>query len=348
MRIFYVLLLALFIFGCTEPPTDLNQSNTTNITNCTGPVCGVDDITYATDCDAEQANVSIAYKKECLVIETCMDSDGGQVIDMVGTISFGNETYMDYCISNSQLGEYVCDGGEISLMGVNCGEGNMCLGGICTTDPNYQNNTIYQACVGPTEVDLFSSSNVTFEGKTYSDNCVESTTVRKYFCNNDALDSTILNCASDYSCNLGRCEPKQYSCTDTDGTNLSSKGKVTVVYGSIISSENWDECENITTVVEYSCSVNNTMVSEKIDCGIGFKCNAATCVPSKCNDSDGGVNIYKVGTVVKEEESETDWCEGLQKIKEFTCVGDDIVSKTINCGVGYFCDVDHCVEGSVT
>ncbi|VVC03260.1 Uncharacterised protein [Candidatus Bilamarchaeum dharawalense] len=356
MRIHYLLLLLglLFVFGCTNPPPVDNQTNNTNDTivipkNCTGPVCGVDGQTYNTDCDAENENVEIAYKKACLVVENCIDSDGGNNKNMIGTVTKGSESFTDYCMDSNQLAEYYCADSNISLVGIPCGLGNICMNGACIVDPNYHENiTPVSACVGPSEVDISTAYTTTFANRTNKDTCMSYDLVKKYYCKNDKLESINIQCNPGYYCNLGRCELRQYSCSENDGgKNISSTGKTTALLGIMVISENFDECVDTSTLTEYYCLPNNTATSENIDCGTGFKCFDGRCVKSACNDSDGGFNIYKVGTAKGKDKLEhTDVCQDKKTIIEYYCIADDTTYQKLQCGVDYFCDVDHCVEGS--
>lgn len=359
MRFFilFIMLSLLFAFGCIDPPpisdnqsVNMTDNTSDNQTVCAGPVCGIDGNTYQTDCIAKAANITVAYDKECVVVESCLDNDDTNS-EIKSTVTKGDESYTDYCLNNNQVAEYVCVENEISLTNIPCNIGYMCLDGACISDPNYvPNNTVTKLCLGPTEVNISITSNVTFGGNTYTDSCIDYTVAKRYYCKNDKMESTNRPCDSGYFCNFGRCEKKQPKCSENDGgRDEIKKGKTTVLLGTLITSENFDSCVDIATLKEFYCFSNGTSTSEDIDCGTGFKCFDGRCVSSFCNDSDGGKNIYKVGVAVgKDDEEYEDRCDDLHHIIEYFCFGDDVTSDTISCGVGYFCDEDHCVEGSIS
>lgn len=355
MRFFLLLscLAIFFAFGCTNPPLPDNQSvnisDNTSGNQCTGPVCGVDGNTYLTNCIAEIANITIAYAQECVAAENCLDSDSSDSA-IKGTVTKSNENYTDYCLNTNQVAEYLCAVNEISLTNIQCNIGNLCLDGACVPDPNYVPNiTIAKLCAGPTEVNLAIASNVTFEDKTYSDVCLEYTLTKKYYCKNDKIESINQPCDSGYFCNLGKCEQKQFKCSESDGgRDETTKGKTTVLLGILVASENWDSCIDLETLKEFYCFSNGTSTSEDIKCGNELKCVEAKCVSSLCNDSDGGINLYKAGVAAgKGDEEYEDLCLDNHRLIEYSCFGDEVIQDEISCGVGYFCDEDHCVEGSL-
>lgn len=310
--------------------------------NCTGPVCGSDGNNYATDCNALDAGVAVLYRGECIVEENCTDTDGGVDQNTAGTASKGNETHSDYCLDADQLIEYTCLSNAITLTTISCGEGKECRDGLCFELPTPE---VPSGCNGPVADDIYKKEQVSLNGSVYSDVCVDFKTVKDYYCEDNSLKSINHECPPGYGCSDGQCNPLSYECTETDGGNDSSvRGKTTVTRGLFISFDKWDECIDDGLLTEYYCLLNGTAASQDIECPSGKKCDNGRCIRSDCSETDDGLDIYEVGTTELGASESTDECLNDEEITEYYCYGDDIRSKTKDCGTGYRCDDGECVH----
>jgi hypothetical protein len=357
MRGFLLLIIAGLVIaaGCLGPEQPTNETNITNDTNvtppepvCTGPVCGSDGVTYDTDCIAQYANVSVIHEGVC--VENCTDSDGGSQPDETGTVTKGEDTFYDYCIDEQQLAEYICLDNSQELVTINCGEGKECFRDRCVKKPEPEPNITLE-CVGPSEADVLVNESVSYNSTVYSDYCIEFDVVKDYFCKDNKPEAINNECPDGYGCQSGRCEKQYMKCTDSDGGNDTSKrGRIIVTKGLGTYVDEWDYCTDAVQLREYYCAEDNTSASQEIDCGSGSKCFEDRCVESKCSETDGGLNIYKKGTITAGEEEFTDECVNYEELHEYYCYGDEIRLKVTDCGPGYICNVDssRCVEGEVS
>ncbi|MFH0884454.1 MAG: Kazal-type serine protease inhibitor domain-containing protein, partial [Candidatus Micrarchaeota archaeon] len=261
MRGIIVLLLiaGLLVFGCSttgnqDGANTTNQTNQTPIETCEGPVCGSDGATYATDCQAELAGVSIQYAGECVAPPelNCSDSDGGLEPSVFGTASKGNETRDDYCLDGNQLIEYSCLDNALQMATVQCGANKTCQGGRCAnvTAPPDQNVTPPTAgCSGMIAADIYRKDSVTFNGTVYEDSCIEFKVVKDYFCEGEQLQAINNQCPSGFACADGACYRLSFNCTETDdGNDTTKRGKTTVYKGLITTFDEYDDCVDEGTV----------------------------------------------------------------------------------------------------
>jgi hypothetical protein len=345
------LLLGLAAVGCVGEQPEMNQTNVTeNVTeeperNCTGPVCGADGNTYQTDCDAVDAGIAVMHAGPCPE-ENCTDSDGGVEPAVRGTVSKGDENQTDYCLDSEQLVEYVCLDNYITMTTVLCGEDEECGGGECAARPE---PNITTGCTGPVEPDIFTKQNVTANGTLYTDACVDYKTVKDYYCRNNKLESLNNECPAGSGCSEGRCVDFAMECTETDaGNDTLIRGKTTATKGFLVLFSKWDECIDEGMLREHYCLENGTAATEDVLCGSGLKCVSDRCVRSKCDDTDGGFDIYEAGTVTFEDEEYDDKCRGREEVIEYYCYGDDVRSDDKLCGEDYICNRGKCVEGSIS
>ncbi len=74
---------------------------------------------------------------QCVVADSCSDTDGGINYTTQGTVSGYNGTiaysYTDYCVNSSTLSEYYCNGVQASKLYVGCQYGCSISGGVCLT-----------------------------------------------------------------------------------------------------------------------------------------------------------------------------------------------------------------------
>jgi hypothetical protein len=364
MRGIIVLLLVsgLLLLGCTQPgesgPAAPNATNQTNATEpvqaCSGPVCGGDNVTYKTDCEAELAGVSIMHSGACTEAN-CTDSDGGLNPTVAGTTQKGAESYGDYCLDENQLIEYACIDNAIDMATIQCGQNRTCDAGRCVdaTKPPEQNATppVPQECSGMLAPDIFRKDTATFNGTSYEDSCVEYRVVKDYYCEGGVIQSINNQCPSGHACADGACYRLSFNCTETDaGNDTTLRGKTTVFKGLTITLDEYDDCIDQAVVKEYSCLDNGTAAISEIQCQSGLKCSGGRCVKGNCNESDGGLDIYKYGVTKAEGKEYRDYCINDHDVIEYYCYGDSVESTDRDCGKGYICNADsgRCVEGSIS
>lgn len=351
-KILLLLAIGMLIHGCTSEQTLTNQSNLSNRTNvteppvqdCTGPVCGSDGITYGTDCDAGIANVSIAYNGTCMVEENCTDSDAGVDPAKKGVVAKGNVSHEDYCLDSSQLMEYACLDNDITSATLLCADGDECRDGACVQ----KNETpqVKEGCHGPIQADVMRQETVEFNGTNHTDYCVEFDVVKDYYCSDNKVVSINNECPPGYGCSEGHCNQLHMECTDSDnGRNVSVRGRTLVTKGLLTLFNQWDSCIDEGLLREHSCAGNGSAISEDIECGSGFQCVSDRCIKSQCSETDGGKNYYKKGTVTFDDKEYEDWCVNGHEVREYFCYGNDVDSEDHDCGPGYICDNDRCVEG---
>jgi len=282
-----------------------------------------------------------------MVEENCTDSDGGTEPAVQGTASKGNESHTDYCLDSEQLMEYSCLDNSITMVTVICGEGEECDQGACVSKPEPEPNIT--GCTGPIEANIYLRESVTANGSVYEDTCIEFKVVKDYYCRDNKLESLNNECPPGYGCQEGRCEVFSMECGETDdGNDTLARGKTTVSKGLLIIFDKWDECVDEGMIIEHYCLENGSAATEELLCGSGLKCVSDRCVRSKCNDTDGGFNIYEEGVVTVNGEEYEDDCRGRDEVKEYYCYGDEMKSDDKLCGTGYICNHGKCVEGSIS
>jgi hypothetical protein len=357
-----LMVAGMLAVGCAGGPGSGNQtgSNLTNQTNgtlpvqtCDGPVCGADNFTYATDCEAELAGISVQYQGACVVPAeaNCTDSDGGLDSAVLGTVSKGNESQADYCIDSEQLLEYACLDNAMQMATIQCGQNKSCENGQCVPKPS-QNTTppVQAGCSGPTQNDVYRRESVMYNGTGYNDSCVDYSVVKEYYCKGDKLESINNQCPSGYGCTDGQCNWLQMSCTDTDsGNDTSKRGKVTLLKGYLTIGEYTDKCADEGEVREYVCQENGSAVFSDELCPSGTWCFSDRCIPGDCSETDGGSNIYKRGVTSDASGDFEDDCLSDYQVREYYCYGNTATYDDIDCGDDYICNGDsaRCVEGSV-
>ncbi|VVB57479.1 Uncharacterised protein [uncultured archaeon] len=136
----------------------------------------------------------------CTPVRWCHDSDNGANYDMPGTLTtdYGARV-SDFCVNSSRLAEYLCSGVNLALGYHDCGAGNMCYQGHCTSSAVVCNETdlgrdIYRA--GTTNI-----------GTTHlSDYCeAANTMVHEYYCTGPAYNEEDIACPSGYHCANNAC-----------------------------------------------------------------------------------------------------------------------------------------------
>jgi hypothetical protein len=206
---FAILIIPLLLLGCTavEQPAGTNISdnvsaiadnisvkNDTQDVECTCsqdylPVCGADNRTYQNLCNATCAGIRVQYDGKCKPITPlCTDNDGND-IKTQGTVSAGGISYIDKC-EGIKVKEYICSDNKVSSSIIECASGFFCKNGKCIkgtpncsdTDGGYN---IYQ----PGSLKIRSLIKAE-----YLDKCLSKTKLREYYCENDEMVITDVDC----------------------------------------------------------------------------------------------------------------------------------------------------------
>jgi hypothetical protein len=167
-------------------------------------------------------------------------------------------------------------------------------------------------------------------------------------------------------CYDGQCIPElnDMSCTDTDGSDIYTKGTVTgvndVVLGGLTSAT--DKCVG-STLKEYICSNNNgigypsTVALQEKFCENG--CSNGKCLKESiepvvlpsCYDTDGGNNIYKKGTITYDNgKISHETCSSPTQVIERYCNNGEmkvVNTDGVKCPNGYGCSDGACVPSNV-
>ncbi len=346
-------LLAMVLAGCIQQTVEpVDETNETPVAvapkDCFGPVCGVDGRTYETDCLAGEMGVAVAYTGECIKPEICEDSDGGINLAEAGTVTKGENALDDYCGEDGKIYEYSCRENEILLSAMDCPDGTACLEGACVSVAveNQTNATdnVTARCLGPNETDVYTYEVTVFQGIDYEDVCVTATVVKEYYCQNDSLKSINHECPGAYECRDGACMEMEKFCSETDdGANLGKRGNINVVRGINTILDEWDECVDDGSVNEWYCAENGSAILEEMWCGSGKKCKDGRCVNSNCSETDFGFNITVRGEAEGNGDTEKDYCIDDERLREYYCYGDRIISESVICPEGYICEVGACI-----
>ncbi|VVC04524.1 Uncharacterised protein [Candidatus Bilamarchaeum dharawalense] len=130
-------------------------------------------------------------------------------------------------------------------------------------------------------------------------------------------------------------------CTDNpSGSDLYTAGLVN--YKGLSYS---DYCQG-DKVVKYTCR-NGELQSEVKDCTNGV-CSNGACVAAPCSDSDNGKDQYTKGTATKSTSTSTDSCSGSDKVVEYYCSANGILSETMTCPSGFACSDGACTASTCT
>ncbi len=141
------------------------------------------------------------------------------------------------------------------------------------------------------------------------------------------------------SCQDGACITPP-TCTDTDGgDNTATAGTCTGANGVFTE----EGCYSDTGYIEYYCGTTGNCEQMAVDCpGL---CESATCVdaPLTCTDSDGGFDLYVLGTTTDNFWSYTDSCMNSQDLIEYICHTNNTAILQIAS-----CSPDICLDGVCT
>lgn len=294
---------------------------------------------YCTDNEIQSERVSCPEGTECsggmCASPVCMDSDGGQAADVLGTTARGTERYTDDCSDANTVKEYYCSESGIANILLACGSGRACVDGAC-------------AAVACTDSDggmnILERGTLREGGGVYVDYCSGTSSVKEYYCSGGTMVQTVANCGEEFYCSDGRC--LEYTCRDTDS------GRDEDEYGTVSKgSDEWeDDCYDSDTVKEYYCD-GNTISDTRINCGSSEMCSGGECIRETCTDTDGG-NVRGIfGTTTAGASSSPDACADLYTLKEYFCSGSSVAEATVNCFSAYHeycysnvCSPVHCED----
>jgi len=142
--------------------------------------------------------------------------------------------------------------------------------GLSITTKRYVNVSICQTYNGNI---VSCNTSVSFD----TDYCASTQSVREYFCQNNASNSTIVNCPLDLICSDGACAPNTLitpTCTDSDGGyNIYVRGSSIDATGA----NRTDFCGS-NVLLEYYCDITNTTQGNTTVCPNG--CYDGACVSS--------------------------------------------------------------------
>jgi hypothetical protein len=204
----------------------------------------------------------------------------------------------------------------------------------------------------PTCTDSDAGNNVLKAGNTSLnslvkfDVCIDASTINEYYCSNNQIVNQTQACPSGYVCSNAKCikEVIPPVCTDTDnGTDYTTAG---AVYDNGIKYS--DVCIMVDLVKEYYCS-NGSVTSTNIACPSGYQCTNGACIEQEavCSDSDLGKDKFSKGTTTLTKgysifTSATDECVDEDRVREYYCSNNAVISEIIECGEDYGCVNGRC------
>jgi len=321
------------MYGCTEEPVDRCMCP-----EIYQPVCGEDGVTYPNDCFAGCANVSVAHEGECIV-EDCVDSDGGKIAGVKGTASAAGLSYTDYCEVFDAVEEYYCEGDIIGIERVLCEEGFGCEGGACVEiRPEPAGD-----CEDSDGKDSKVKGIVNASGVVYHDSCQDPKHVLEHYCLDGEAREEMIECASGFGCEDGRCEKTGQTCEDSDGGYNIGQGGTLMLTINLVSGEYLDKCLSGDRLKEYYCD-GNEAVFEEVECPGESRCVQAACKEDVCTDTDEASSIYRKGTVNKGDVLLRDYCVDDHSGVEYYCEDNDISNVTFSCPTDERCIDGRCEE----
>ncbi len=282
---------------------------------------------YCLDNEVRSERITCPEGSECsagrCASPECMDSDGGQAADALGTTARGAERQTDECLDEATVKEYYCSAaGGIASISLACGSGKVCADGACAA-------AVCSDSDGG--MDIFERGTVREGGGVYTDYCSGTSSVKEYYCSGDTMVQATANCGDEYYCSDGRCV--EYTCRDDDG------GRDEDEFGTVTKgSGEWEDgCYDSDTVREYYCD-GNDVEYELRNCGSGETCSGGECTRVTCTDTDGGNRRSVFGTVSYDGRSYPDSCTDMYTLKEYFCGSSGYDYASILCtGYGEMC-----------
>ncbi len=277
------------------------------------------------------------YLGRCIKKE-CEDTDNGKNYFIRGKVISGSEEHTDYCINNEVLREFYCNKNHVDHVDYNCKNHGyaQCFGGTCVNLPKKN------ICKDSDGLNYYNKGYVFFNGRYYYDECINSNTLKEYFCSNNVKDEKIVNCP--YGCSNGACKekvepsrqckvsvkvvPSMYSLY----VDVYHNGKKYNVF-TTISAKEGDKIKVVPWFKgfkqkEFTVNCDNPTITFKIEPLPGVK----------CVDYDNGKDIYKKSYVKLTYEDDTityyDVCIGNNYLQERYCKDNIVYQYETTCPNG--------------
>jgi hypothetical protein len=301
----------------------------------------------------DQASMSKPFnfimEKPKVTDKSCTDSDGTNIYKsskIYYSSSYVSNDFSDFCFDSDTVIEEQCFGKTPGYKAYDCPSGYKCSSGACVS------STPTTTCSGPDGYyNIYSKYSTTYTSgtskNTYSDYCVNSESVMKYWCSGNTLKTTQTGCPNGYSCSSGACIKKTSTqpsiiCSDSDGNNIYKKG-ITKEILPHVTYDHPDYCVGGARVVEHTCpDVNKNLYVNTINCPTGYVCSDGACIQKQnqisCKGRMGGYDLsikssisYYDGTTTN---SYTDECTTKDYVRKYWCDGDSFNSKVVECPSG--------------
>jgi hypothetical protein len=261
----------------------------------------------------------------------CSETDEGDDIWVAGTLTYGGSDYSDACQGTSNLIEYYCENDSMKQKTASCGTGSRCQDNACVA-PNRtcSDSDLSDALLIGTTTEYAGGMVVT----TKMDYCLDDNTRNEYYCEDNRLANSSMDCPEDDYCASGACVP---ICDDKDGgadyeTASSVKDRAGI---------HSDYCEDDALLMEYICS-NDAAVAQEYACS--GACADGRCYDSselKCKEYSGGkeARLTAGSAIVR---SEFDSCSDYQTILDYQCLSDSIEFTYESCDDDEICSDGEC------
>ncbi len=199
-----------YVNGSAKNSSDIRIDYCSNEQTVIEYYCSYGDIlSQIYSCDSAS---EICSDGKCITKEDyyCEDSDGGMSYEIYGETNghdyfSSNAEYSkeDYCINDSNLMEYYCNSTGVVIGGISilkfknssevCLSNSFCYSGACL------------GCVDSDEKNYLVRGIVRTASEQKTDECLNETSLKEYYCEGDAGKETNVTCGSGYICSDGRC-----------------------------------------------------------------------------------------------------------------------------------------------
>lgn len=274
-------------------------------------------------------------------IQKCLEIEKG--------INYSGVEYKDYCVSNSVLKSYSCEGEILSSSETLCQTGSVCIENECVGNQNPQepatNQSQNSTVSNPPQTQSNSSSLcsdsdfgqnptqfgiVNFNRSEFSDYCNANFDVQEYYCENDSVKSKSISCGAGNPCRNGVCSSPVLTCSDTNANSPLSIGSANQYRGGVVAATFNDVCIDSSKKTSFSCQ-GGIVKNETLNCPFGTYCTNGACI-GNCVDSDGGLRYTTSGSARSSIEEKADFCSDQSTLIEYYCDQNQIVNVTYGCG----------------